>query len=218
MSETGSIEDGTKIYRLEKPFKIGTAKGSFENCTHVLMKEPTPQHAREVLSLRQKVSGAEFHMQAQALSCFGNSNLVDKTDVNEAMGVEKEKPFHEMDTNEYEKVITGSDDVEGAPDMDLKFSKLVKNRITALEMSKDEDGMYKFTEMFKKLALKATDKRVVFCNSTVIMKEGHWVKVSINDRLNMAMAYTCFFVMPSEGGDQKQSEKPSDYQLLQKEA
>lgn len=187
-----SIADGVTEFIPKNKFKF-SHKGQFVDCDYILLKEPKAEHARHYLKLRQMIKKAEVDT---AIWAQKNLQQFMGQDNNESEFGEALVPFHEEVKEE-----DSADDT----------AKKVEGIITAIEQS-DRTDLFDFIELFSKMVCANSNVALAVCNGLERFKQSNWDKMSPDDQIDMAAHWCCFFVTPSERG-QNVTEQPSDFAL-----
>jgi hypothetical protein len=171
------IQDGTTTYKLKRKCDITTSKG-LEHLAHVVLREPTAQHTKYYMKLRQMINKAQLDAAAWAKQNI--SLLEDSVGIKESIDdIVAAKELANVSDAEYDKNIDGDDD-------------LILQCITNSERVELDE----FVAVFEKMILADTNQSIASCNGDIRLKLGHWQKIHPDDQLGMACRWCSFFVMP----------------------
>lgn len=183
------IEDGTTEYKLKHQLEY-RLKGQAEVAKFIVLKEPTMDHVKHYLKLKQMIMCAQMDLAKQA-------SEINK--LRDAMGTEV-KPFSE----DVQALESEADDMTEAISLSLQAAPNV------------DIGL--FIETFEAMACMKARRAICVIDDVVPMTSALWDNLNPNDAFDMAVRWCAFFAMPSQGGEKTTSGQQLELHTARTEA
>jgi hypothetical protein len=175
------VRDREVTYTLSRPITFSHA-GKLLECSQILLREPTSQHAQYYMRIKQMLVKAQMDMQ-RAVEGRGDQQL----------------PDHLQPVGGSKINADQDDPIENI----LNDTEMMKNFISIAMFQSDRVDMGDFHDAFSRIITANTDTAIATCINddddipTRRVKLGDWTKMHPDDQIDMAITWSANFSMPS---------------------